>query len=590
MVMPVIPSNRLGVFGIRDPLLGTPVVGNQPTVVALIGQTLGAVTNIVDEAITRNALQIYDELANTVVNFVSKVSDVQNGIANYVNNVDYSLDNGNHIHWLGTFVQPPTSVVGAALITAGDTLAAGTYEYKITAIRQIATSPVTQGETTPSLEVSVVVSGGANSVQLSWTPSVNAQGYNVYRTAVNGATGTETLLTTVLGGSSNGFLDTGALTPGVQTPPVTNTANNRPADGANYYVSYNCTITSYYEADLFTSVNDLINAHSLTSDLCIAGTLIIGNQSGIAVGQGASQVMCVAVPPSPTLANYQQALQVLENQNVDIIVILNGTPANQLAVAQHVVAMSDPSIGKSRMAIFGSPKNTPIGDSTTPETSIYNARALNIDDAYGNPMGYRMVYVANSSFFYNVQFPDGSPIQTQLDGWFLAAAVAGRIAALSDVATPLTNKDIQGIISLGDVFTVNQRDLLNQNGLLVVQGNASNSQFLVYHGCTLDIQILENGEISIVRADDGLDEAIRTQLSPYIGSKITDAFLATVATQIDQVLGNFYNQKLIRSYEKNSISVEQDPTLKTRVNVTFLYSPIYPCNQILVQRGYDLGS
>lgn len=590
MVLPVIPNNRLGVFGIRDPLLGTPVVGSQPTVVAIIGQTLGAVTNITDEAVTRNALQIFDELANTVVNFVSKISDVQGGAANYVNNVDYELDNGNHVHWLGTFILPPSGFVGTPIVQGGATLGAGVYKYKVTAIRLIAL-PSTNGETTPSSEITVTVGGaGTNAVQLSWTPVTNAQGYNIYRTAVGGGSNTETLLTTVLGGASNGFVDDGSLTPGIITPPVVNTANNRPADGAIYFVSYNCTITTYYDPVLFTSVNDLIGAYSLTSDLCVAGTIILGNTSGIAIGQGATQVMAIAVPPSPTLANYEQALQALENQNVDVIVILDGTPANQLAVAQHVVAMSDPSVGKPRMAVYGSPKGTPIGDSATPGTSIFNARALNIDDQFTNPTGFRMIYVANASFFYNVQFPDGSPILTELDGWFLAAAVAGRIATLSDVATPLTNKDIQGIVSLGQVFTVNQKDLLEQNGLLLVEPNATNTQFVVYHGRTLDIQILENSEISIVRADDALDKALRTQFAPYIGSKITNGFLTALGTQTSDVLGNFYNQKLIRTFSKGSIDVQQDPTLKTRVNVTFLYSPIYPANQIVFTRGYNLAA
>jgi hypothetical protein len=589
MVLPVIPSNRLGVFGIRDPLLGTPVVGNQPTVVAIIGQTLGAVTNIIDEAVTRSASLAYDEVTNTVVNFISKISDIQNGIASYINNVDYTLDMGNHVHWLGTFIQPPSSLVGSPLNTGGATLGAGTYKYKVTAIRLIAV-PSTEGETTPSSEVSVVVSGPANSIQLSWTPSINAQGYNVYRTAVNGSTGTETLLATVLGGASNGFLDDGSITPGIITPPVSNTATNRPANGAIYYVSYNCTITTYFSPELFTSVNDLINAHSLTSDLVIAGTLILGNTSGIAIGQGASQVLTVAVPPSPTLSNFEQALTALENMKVDIVCILDGTPANQLAVAQHVVAMSDPTVGRSRMGIFGSVKNTPIGDPSTTGTSIFNARALNIDDAYSNPSGFRMIYVANSSFFYNVQYPDGMPIETQLDGWFAAAAVAGRIATLSDAATPLTNKAIQGIISLGQVFTVNQKDLLEQNGLLLLEADPTGAaQFLVYHGRTLDINILENSEISIVRADDALDQALRVQFSPYIGSKITDGFLTSLGTQTAAVLGNFLNQKLIKAFSKGSISVEQDPHLKTRVNVSFLYTAIYPANQIVFTRGFNLA-
>lgn len=84
-------------------------------------------------------------------------------------------------------------VITPTTSTSGGTLAAGTYRYQI--------SPIIarQGETVPSAEVSQVTTGATSTVTLSFTPptgydGLSAQLYKVYRTALNGSTGTESFL------------------------------------------------------------------------------------------------------------------------------------------------------------------------------------------------------------------------------------------------------------------------------------------------------------------------------------------------------------------------------------------------------------
>jgi hypothetical protein len=77
--------------------------------------------------------------------------------------------------------------------TTGGTLAAGTWRY------QIAPVIARQGVTVPSAEATQVTTGATSTVTLSFTPPTGydglaAQLYKVYRTALNGATGTETFL------------------------------------------------------------------------------------------------------------------------------------------------------------------------------------------------------------------------------------------------------------------------------------------------------------------------------------------------------------------------------------------------------------
>jgi peptidoglycan/xylan/chitin deacetylase (PgdA/CDA1 family) len=97
--------------------------------------------------------------------------------------------------------------------TAGGTLAAGTYYYKLTALSAT-------GETLPSAEVSATTTTSTSKVTLTWSAPTGATGYRIYRSSASGA---ETLLASV--GTVTTFADTGAAPPGAPTPPTSNTAS-----------------------------------------------------------------------------------------------------------------------------------------------------------------------------------------------------------------------------------------------------------------------------------------------------------------------------------------------------------------------------
>ncbi|WP_284762822.1 phage major capsid protein [Arthrobacter sp. efr-133-R2A-63] len=99
--------------------------------------------------------------------------------------------------------------------TTGGFLLAGTYKY-------VATYTSATGETVASNEVSQVTTGSTStaSFTIGAAPS-GATGTKIYRTAVNGATGTETLLAT-LTSTPTSYTDTGATAPGTAVPPTIN--------------------------------------------------------------------------------------------------------------------------------------------------------------------------------------------------------------------------------------------------------------------------------------------------------------------------------------------------------------------------------
>lgn len=583
-----VPATRIGVFGTQNNLLGTAAVSGFTPTPCVIGKTFGADTVLSNQPILRLAHPTTEDLLayNTVERIIS-VSDVLGGIANYVNNVDYALDNATNpdsISWLGTFISPPTGVAllaGLVVPTAPRTgLAANTYYYKISAIRQIAL-PSTNGETTPSVEQSVVVGGPNNSVELSWTPVVNAQGYNIYRSTASGVY-VNTLIATVLGGASNSFLDDGYTT-GAGTPVGVNTARNMPADGATYYVTYEAVIFNYFNPVTYFSLNDLIADHGLGSDVVIAGTLILG---GTGLGQGASKCMVVSLP-DVTEASFLQALTNISTLDVQYVVPLVDDDAVALDVMNHCIERSSTLGQHPRFGIFGATRGTPLGDPTTVDSIVWKGTRLVIDDTDGVPQGRRGQFVDNSGITMNVIQADGKPISVALDGWFLAAAHAGLVCALSDTATSGTFKQLQGIASLDFTFTDNQRDFLQQNGLLTYFVDTGGI-IKCYQDRTLDTLIVENQERSIVSADDQIFRDLLAFFKAYVGRKITDQFKNSLKTGTDKVLGNELSAQILATYQKDSIVVTQPFADKRIVIVTFTYTPIYPANQIIFQRAFNV--
>jgi hypothetical protein len=89
--------------------------------------------------------------------------------------------------WSNTALSTPSAPTLTAKTYTGAGLTAGTYRYKIVASDTI-------GDTLPSSEVSITLTGGQNSVALSWSSVTNATEYKIFRTVVGGATNTEHFL------------------------------------------------------------------------------------------------------------------------------------------------------------------------------------------------------------------------------------------------------------------------------------------------------------------------------------------------------------------------------------------------------------
>jgi hypothetical protein len=160
-------------------------------------------------------------------------------------------------------ISPPTQsapVAGAS----GGVLASGTYYYVVSAM-------TASGETTPSNEQQVTVTGPTGEVTVGWTAIAGATGYNIYRGMSSGG---EDTLVAHLSGAAASFVDTGAAA----TPPAADMARiNAPvlqsviaattggaiATGTYYYVV--TAITAVSGADPFHPMGETTASNELSA-------------------------------------------------------------------------------------------------------------------------------------------------------------------------------------------------------------------------------------------------------------------------------------------------------------------------------------
>lgn len=159
--------------------------------------------------------------------------------------------------------------------TAGGTLAAATYYYKITALNEL-------GETIGSNEVSVTTTGATSSNTVTWGAVATATGYRIYRGTAAAGENTYYAVGTVTTFTDTGAAGTAGTVPGANTTGMTVGGQWRFAQFGNYVVAVN---------GVETKVVDLVagTASTLTgapAGVCVA---IVGDY--VVIGQASNDLL-----------------------------------------------------------------------------------------------------------------------------------------------------------------------------------------------------------------------------------------------------------------------------------------------------------
>jgi hypothetical protein len=189
-----------------------------------------------------------------------------------------------------------------------------------------------------------------------------------------------------------------------------------------------------------------------------------------------------------------------------------------------------------------------------------------------------------------LEYFNGLLNQTQeVAGYYLAAAYAGRFAAL-DVQVPITRKQIRGFNNIvGAVLqtmTRTTKDAWSRQGVAVTEPNAQRG-LIVRHGVTTDVTSMLTREVSLTRAKDamilGCLQSIES--AELIGSPIVPETAARLKGLIMGVLETYKSSDVIVDY--SGLTVTQQSTDPSVMEVKFRYRPAYPLNYVLISFGID---
>lgn len=201
-----------------------------------------------------------------------------------------------------------------------------------------------------------------------------------------------------------------------------------------------------------------------------------------------------------------------------------------------------------------------------------------VPDAFGTT--FRCVY------FY----PDQIVVQAGsdnvlLDGFYIAAAAAGYMSGIGNVAMPLTNKVLGGFTILRNKqFSNLVKEQLVNAGVTVLEPVQGGGR-VVFGITTTQSGFPEEQEISIVFIRDRIAKSLRAGFTAFIGLPEDDTMNATLSARAIALLQSFVSGRLITKYK--SLLIQRDSVDPRQWNISVRCQPTYPVNFILIK--VDIG-
>ncbi|CAN5950587.1 unnamed protein product [Sphagnum jensenii] len=283
-------------------------------------------------------------------------------------------------------------------------------------------------------------------------------------------------------------------------------------------------------------------------------------------------------------AGWENALASLESQEIDILVTLPNQTISAIfqSALTHCKAMSDSLNKKERILFCGTingltPDNLTgaqpaavedigvlegIQGNTVAEILSGNTEDLtnySVADAFGNT--YRCVYFGPDQIVVQV----ASDNQT-LDGFYIAAAAAGYLCGVNDIAQPLTRKTLAGFSILRSrQYSSRVLRQLADAGVCMCEPVSGGGR-VVWGITTAQSGFVEEEEISIVFIRDRIAKSFRTSFDGFIGTPDDTDTLPTLTLRAQKTLTGFIGQGLITAFQAPVVS--RDAVVPTQYNVS----------------------
>ncbi|MFF7198180.1 hypothetical protein ACFZAM_31290 [Streptomyces sp. NPDC008079] len=363
-------------------------------------------------------------------------------------------------------------------------------------------------------------------------------------------------------------------------------------NGDQVRITYAFTSSSYYQPTEFDSYDQVVatfgpalvavaptdpTASQVSSPITLAAKIAFEN--------GAATVLCVATDPSA--GDYRTQLvaayaKVATDYRAQILVplLVNGTydahtgtnVANLLTdIKSHCEAAG--SDGYGRIAFCG--VAAVYDNSVTHDQLAVQVASKRVVLGYPNRL---------------LLFNSSVNASTEVDGFYLAAAMAGRLA-LNAVNRGLTAQSLTSFTGLpatvAQAMTRTFKNNLSRNGVCVAEITAAN-QLMVRHGTSTKTTSELEQEISLTRIGDTLLQTIQTGMSSsgLIGEPITADMTMNVKSSLTGILERAVADGVIVAY--SPVSVRQREGQPSVIEATFSYKPAVPMNYIVVKFSMDL--
>lgn len=360
---------------------------------------------------------------------------------------------------------------------------------------------------------------------------------------------------------------------------------NVPISGSVYYVKYTYNVPSTQYDPYIASDKILINQRYGTEDvndsiLTIGGSLVLENGSP-------SVILVQASGSTYNYAGYTAAIDKLKKKsNIEQIVIL--FPSGSVSRAQqetlltyaisHIAQMN--TVGRERGLICGSPSTyftsdgfDVIGDTSTIPSYVYRATVLK---------NQNIVYVAPSRAQRTA--PDGVTMM-ELDGNFIAAAVAGVQCAQPKRSTPISGQVVAGLSIIDEKWSDNEIIQLGAAGCLPVKSESGTST--IVDQLTTDPTSADTAEMSIISSKRLVERSLREGLHNVYTSKgkvISPTMVSSVEATVASILQSLINDGELYAYGQLNdpstgetvINAKQNAQEPRQIDVTCSVKLLYP--------------
>jgi len=171
--------------------------------------------------------------------------------------------------------------------------------------------------------------------------------------------------------------------------------------------------------------------------------------------------------------------------------------------------------------------------------------------------------------------------RTLVDGFFMAAAAAGFLSAMANIAVPLTNKVLGGFTILSDKqYRPIILEQLTAAGITVLQPTTGGGK-VIRGQTTTNSGYLEEIEISIVFIRDRIAKSMRAAMQGFIGTAESRLLKGSLTSRATSMLSGFISQGYITAWQ--DLTIARDEVDPTQWNISVHVQPTYPVNFIYIE-------